>query len=90
MTIKAQTLDLLVKENVRQFTVATDHLVSVTIGLDTLKQLDTASAGGDIILRADKVDALRSTEAQATMAQDRPMTCHWSTSPAAKKHRLPT
>ena len=32
VTIKAQTLDLLVKENVRQFTVATDHLVSVTIG----------------------------------------------------------
>lgn len=67
VTIKAQTLDLLVKENVRQFTVATDHLVSVNIGLDTLKQLDTASAGGDIILRADKVDALRSTEAKATI-----------------------
>ena len=67
VTIKAQTLDLLVKENVRQFTVATDHLVSVTIGLDTLKQLDTASAGGDIILRADKVDALRSTEAKAAI-----------------------
>ena len=67
VTIKAQTLDLLVKENVRQFTVATDHLVSVNIGIDTLKQLDTASAGGDIILRADKVDALRSTEAQATI-----------------------
>lgn len=67
VTIKAQTLDLLVKENVRQFTVATDHLVSVTIGLDTLKQLDTASAGGDIILRADKVDALRSIEAKATI-----------------------
>ena len=67
VTIKAQTLDLLVKENVRQFTVATDYLVSVTIGLDTLKQLDTASAGGDIILRADKVDALRSTEAKATI-----------------------
>lgn len=66
-TIKAQTLDLLVKENVRQFTVATDHLVSVNIGLDTLKQLDTAYAGGDIILRADKVDALRSTEAKATI-----------------------
>ena len=67
VTIKAQTLDLLVKENVRQFTVATDHLISVTIGLDTLKQLDTASAGGDIILRADKVDALRSTEAKAAI-----------------------
>ena len=46
VTIKAQTLDLLVKENVRQFTVATDHLVSVYIGMDTLKQLDAASAGG--------------------------------------------
>ena len=67
VTIKAQTLDLLVKENVRQFTVATDHPVSVNIGLDTLKQLDTASAGGDIILRADKVDALRSTEAKAAI-----------------------
>ena len=67
VTIKAQTLDLLVKENVRQFTVATDHLVSVNIGLDTLKQLDTAYAGGDIILRADKMDALRSTEAKATI-----------------------
>ena len=67
VTIKAQTLDLLVKENVRQFTVATDHLVSVNIGLDTLKQLDTASAGGDIILRANKVDALRSTEAKAAI-----------------------
>ncbi|UYJ12723.1 MAG: S-layer homology domain-containing protein [Lachnospiraceae bacterium] len=67
VTIKAQTLDLMVKENVRQFTVATDHLVSVNIGLDTLKQLDTASAGGDIILRADKVDALRSTEAKAAI-----------------------
>ncbi|MFQ7054071.1 MAG: S-layer homology domain-containing protein [Clostridium fessum] len=67
VTIKAQTLDLLVKENVRQFTVATDHLVSVNIGLDTLKQLDTAYAGGDIILRADKVDALRSTEAKAAI-----------------------
>ena len=67
VTIKAQTLDLLVKENVRQFTVATDHLVSVNIGLDTLKQLDAASAGGDIILRANKVDALRSTEAKATI-----------------------
>ena len=67
VTIKAQTLDLLVKENIRQFTVATDHLVSVNIGLDTLKQLDTAYAGGDIILRADKVDALRSTEAKAAI-----------------------
>ncbi len=67
VTIKAQTLDLLVKENVRQFTVATDHLVSVNIGMDTLKQLDAASAGGDIILRADKVDALRSTEAKAAI-----------------------
>ena len=67
VTIKAQTLDLLVKENVRQFTVETDHLVSVNIGLDTLKQLDTASAGGDIILRADKVDALLSTEAKAAI-----------------------
>lgn len=67
VTIKAQTLDLLVKENVRQFTVATDHLVSVNIGLDTLKQLDSVSAGGDIILRVDKVDALRSTEAKATI-----------------------
>lgn len=67
VTIKAQTLDLLVKENVRQFTVATDHLVSVNIGLDTLKQLDSVSAGGDIILRVDKVDALRSTEAKAAI-----------------------
>ena len=67
VTIKAQTLDLLSKEKVRQFTVATDHLVSVNIGLDTLKQLDAASAGGDIILRADKVDALRSTEAKAAI-----------------------
>ena len=67
VTIKAQTLDLLVKENVRQFTVATDHLVSVNIGLDTLKQLDAASAGGDIILWANKVDALRSTEAKAAI-----------------------
>ena len=67
VTIKAQTLDLLIKENVRQFTVATDHLVSVNIGLDTLKQLDSVSAGGDIILRADKVDALRSTEAKAAI-----------------------
>ena len=67
VTIKAQTLDLLVKENVRQFTVAIDHLVSVNIGLDTLKQLDAASAGGDIILRANKVDALRSTEAKAAI-----------------------
>ena len=67
VTIKAQTLDLLVKENVRQFTVATDHLVSVNIELDTLKQLDSVSAGGDIILRADKVDALRSTEAKAAI-----------------------
>ncbi len=67
VTIKAETLDLLVKESVRQFTVATDHLVSVNIGPDTLKQLDAASAGGDIILRADKVDALRSTEAKAAI-----------------------
>ncbi|MFR0887826.1 S-layer homology domain-containing protein [Gallintestinimicrobium sp.] len=67
VTIKAQTLDLLVKENVRQFTVAIDHLVSVNIGLDTLKQLDAASAGGDIILRANKVDALRSTEAKVAI-----------------------
>ena len=67
VTIKAQTLDLLVKENVRQFTIATDHLVSVNIGLDTLKQLDSVSAGGDIILRVDKVDALRSTEAKAAI-----------------------
>ena len=67
VTIKEQTLDLLVKENVRQFTVATDHLVSVNIGLDTLKQLDAVSAGGDIILRANKVDALRSTEAKAAI-----------------------
>ena len=67
VTIKAQTLDLLVKENVRQFTVATDRLVSVNIGMDTLKQLDAASAGGDIILRVDKVDALRSTEAKAAI-----------------------
>ena len=45
----------------------THLLVSVYIGMDTLKQLDAASAGGDIILRADKVDALRSTEAKAAI-----------------------
>ena len=67
VTIQAETLDLLVKESVRQFTVATDHLVSVNIGMDTLKQLDTVSKGGDIILRADKVDALSSTEAKAAI-----------------------
>lgn len=67
VTIKAETLDLLVKESVRQFTVATDHLVSVNIGMDTLKQLDTVSKGGDIILWADKVDALSSTEAKAAI-----------------------
>ena len=67
VTIKVQALDLLVKENVQQFTVATDHLVSVNIGLDTLKQLDTASAGGDIILRVDRVDAPHSTETQAAI-----------------------
>ena len=67
VTIQAETLDLLVKESVRQFTVATDHLVSVNISMDTLKQLDTVSKGGDIILRADKVDALSSTEAKAAI-----------------------
>ena len=67
VTIQAETLDLLVKESVRQFTVATDHLVSVNIGMDTLKQLDTVSKGEDIILRADKVDALSSTEAKAAI-----------------------
>ena len=67
VTIQAETLDLLVKESVRQFTVATDHLVSVNTGMDTLKQLDTVSKGGDIILRADKVDALSSTEAKAAI-----------------------
>ncbi|MGI5946467.1 MAG: S-layer homology domain-containing protein [Lachnospiraceae bacterium] len=67
VTIQAETLDLLVKESVRQFTVATDHLVSVNIGMETLKQLDTVSKGGDIILRADKVDALSSTEAKAAI-----------------------
>ena len=88
VTIKAQTLDLLVKENVRQFTVATDHLVSVNIGLDTLKQLDTASAGGTSFSGQIRWMHCVPPRPKPPSAQDRPMTCHWSTSPAAKKHRL--
>ena len=51
-----QTMNgFLYNKRVRQFTVAIDHLVSVNIGLDTLKQLDAVSAGGDIILRANRI-----------------------------------
>lgn len=54
VTIPAPTLDTLVGEQVARFDLTTNDMVSYSFSQDTLKQLDINSAGGHIVLRAEK------------------------------------
>ena len=50
ITLKADALDTLVKENVKRFTIDTDRMTDFGFTLDTLKELNRQTSG-DIILK---------------------------------------
>ena len=65
ITLKADTLDTLVKENVKRFTIDTDRMTDFDFTLDTLKELNRQTSG-DIILKVKKT-TVSSIEAKATI-----------------------
>ena len=73
VTMKSQTLDTLVKEEVRWFEVHINENFSVCLDRDSMKWLDTSAGGGDIILRmsADLPDGL--TREVRNMIGDHPV-----------------
>ena len=65
ITLKADALDTLVKENVKRFTIDTDRMTDFGFTLDTLKELNRQTSG-DIILKVKKT-TVSSIEAKATI-----------------------
>ena len=65
ITLKADALDTLVKENVKRFTIDTDRMTDFGFTLDTLKELNRQTSG-DIILTVKKT-TVSSIEAKATI-----------------------
>jgi len=64
VSLKAQTLDVLVCENVKQLEINLDGISAQCMDIDLLKWLDNISADGDIILRVKRVNSLTSEEAK--------------------------
>ena len=64
VSLKAQTLDVLVRENVKQLEINLDGVSAQCMDIDLLKWLDNISADGDIILRVKRVNRLTSAEAK--------------------------
>ena len=65
ITLKADALDTLVKENVKRFTIDTDRMTDFGFTLDTLKELNRQTSG-DIILKVKKT-TVSSIDAKATI-----------------------
>ena len=65
ITLKADALDTLVKENVKRFTIDTDRMTDFSFTLDTLKELNRQTSG-DIILKVKKT-TVSSIEAKVTI-----------------------
>ena len=65
ITLKADALDTLVKENVKRFTIDTDRMTDFGFTLDTLKELNRQTSG-DIILKVKKT-TVSSIEAKVTI-----------------------
>ena len=64
VSLKAQTLDVLVRENVKQLEINLDGISAQCMDIELLKWLDSLSADGDIILRVKRVNSLTSEEAK--------------------------
>ena len=64
VSLKAQTLDVLVRENVKQLEINLDGVSAQCMDIELLKWLDSLSADGDIILRVKRVNRLTSAEAK--------------------------
>ncbi len=64
VSLKAQTLDVLVRENVKQLEINLDGVSAQCMDIELLKWLDSLSADGDIILRTKQVNRLTSAEAK--------------------------
>ena len=64
VSLKAQTLDVLVRENVKQLEINLDGISAQCMDIELLKWLDSLSADGDIILRVKRVNRLTSAEAK--------------------------
>ncbi len=68
VTIKAQTLDTLVREKVKRLEINIEGVIVEGMDAGLLKWLDTASANGDIILRVKQISqASLSKEAKAAI-----------------------
>ena len=67
ITMKAQILDTLVRKKVERLDIHIQGVIVESLDTSLLKWLDTTSAGGDVILRVKRVDALSSTEAKAAI-----------------------
>ena len=67
VSLKAQTLDVLVRENVKQLEINLDGISAQCMDIELLKWLDSLSADGDIILRVKRVNRLTSAEAKRAM-----------------------
>ena len=65
ITLKADALDTLVKENVKRFTIDTDRMTDFGFTLDTLKELNRQTSG-NIILKVKKT-TVSSIEAKVTI-----------------------
>lgn len=64
VSLKAQTLDVLVRENVKQLEINLDGVSAQCMDIELLKWLDDLSADGDIVLRVKRVNRLTSAEAK--------------------------
>lgn len=67
VTIPAQTLDLLVQENVKQFKADIAGVFSGEMDGELLRWLDAVSGGGDIILRIKPAGDVNSDETRAAI-----------------------
>lgn len=54
VTLKAKTVDKLIKSNITYVDITTNAMPSYRISLKTLKQLDKQSKGGDIVIKITK------------------------------------
>lgn len=73
VAVMAQTLDTLVKEDVRRFEIRIEDNVCVSMTPDTLKWLDAVTDGRDILLRAEKVPLTNLSREARTAIGARPV-----------------
>ena len=67
VAITGQTLDTLVREDVKRLEIVIEGMIIEGINADLLKWLNTVSTGGDIILRIKRTDLPGSSEARSAI-----------------------